>query len=68
MFTALALLVSGKLDAPGRRLAQLVFWLPSLQLVFGAAHIPGPALIAPAFVAYLGWRLGLRPVKALAAA
>jgi hypothetical protein len=68
MFATLALLVSGKLDGPGRRLAQLVFWLPSLQLVFGAAHIPGPALIAPAFVAYLGWRLGLRPVKALAPA
>ena len=67
-FAALALLVSGKLDGPGRRLAQLAFWLPTLQLVFGAMHIPGPALIAPAFVAYLGWRLGLRPARALAPA
>lgn len=32
---ALLLLAQGSLDATGRRLAQLAFWLPALQLVFG---------------------------------
>jgi hypothetical protein len=36
-----------------RRFVQLVFWLPVLQMVFGAWHLPGPALIAPAFAVYL---------------
>lgn len=52
-----AILADGLLDSAGRRFAQLVFWLPTLQLVFGAGHVPGPALIAPAFAAYLVWRL-----------
>ena len=34
-FVAVALLAEGKLDATGRRLAQLVFWMPALQLLFG---------------------------------
>ena len=38
---------------PGARLAQLVFWMPALQLLFGTYQIPGPAFIAPAFAAYL---------------
>jgi len=50
---ALMLLEAGKLDAAGRRFVQLVFWLPVLQMAFGAWHIPGPALIAPAFAVYL---------------
>jgi hypothetical protein len=54
---ALALLAGGKLDQPGRRLAQLVFWLPALQLLFGNVQMPGPGLIAPAFALYLGQRL-----------
>jgi len=56
-FAALMLLEAGKLDAAGRRFAQLVFWLPVLQIVFGARHVPGPALIAPAFAVYLVLRL-----------
>ena len=52
-FAALILLERGKLDAPGRRLAQLVYWLPLIQLGLGNIHVPGPALIAPAFAAYL---------------
>jgi hypothetical protein len=52
-FAAVALLAGGQLDAPGRRLAQLVFWTPALQLVFGNLQIPGPGFIAPAFAAYL---------------
>jgi Glycosyltransferase family 87 len=52
-FVALLLLQSGKLDAAGRRLAQLVYWLPVIQLGLGHIHVPGPALIAPAFALYL---------------
>jgi hypothetical protein len=52
-FAAVALLAEEKLDATGRRLAQLVFWMPALQLLFGTYQIPGPAFIAPAFAAYL---------------
>ncbi|HZO47256.1 MAG TPA: glycosyltransferase family 87 protein [Xanthobacteraceae bacterium] len=50
---ALMLLESGKLDAAGRRFVQIVFWLPILQMVLGTWHIPGPALVAPAFALYL---------------
>ena len=56
-FAAIVLLASGQLDGPGRRLAQLVFWIPALQLALGTYHIPGPALIAPAFVAWLVMRM-----------
>jgi hypothetical protein len=52
-FAAVALLAAGQLDATGRRLAQLVFWTPALQLLFGNLQIPGPGFIAPAFAAYL---------------
>jgi Glycosyltransferase family 87 len=56
-FAALMLLATGKLDTLGRRLAQLVFWLPIIQLGLGTWYIPGPALIAPAFAIYLVMRL-----------
>jgi hypothetical protein len=52
-FAALILLERDQLDALGRRIAQLVYWLPVIQLGFGTIHVPGPALIAPAFAAYL---------------
>jgi Glycosyltransferase family 87 len=52
-FAAVALLADEKLDATGRRLAQLVFWTPALQLLFGHPQIPGPGFIAPVFAAYL---------------
>ncbi|MCP4616673.1 MAG: DUF2029 domain-containing protein [Bradyrhizobium sp.] len=52
-FAAVALLAEEKLDATGRRLAQLVFWMPALQLLFGTCQIPGPGFIAPAFAAWL---------------
>jgi hypothetical protein len=52
-FAAVALLAEGSLDAVGRRLAQLVFWTPALQLLFGNLQIPGPGFIAPVFAAYL---------------
>jgi hypothetical protein len=52
-FAAVVLLAEEKLDATGRRLAQLVFWTPALQLMFGNLQIPGPGFIAPAFAAYL---------------
>ncbi|MGJ5177092.1 glycosyltransferase family 87 protein [Bradyrhizobium oligotrophicum] len=54
---AVALVASGALDGTGRRLAQLTFWLPALQLLFGYVQMPGPGLIAPAFAIFIGWRL-----------
>jgi hypothetical protein len=41
----------------GRRLAQLVFWLAALQLVFGGLQQPGPGFVAPALAVYLVIRL-----------
>jgi hypothetical protein len=60
-FAVVALLAGGGLDAPGRRLVQLVYWTPALQLALGTYHLPGPALIAPAFVAYVLMRLRVAP-------
>ncbi|SMX57711.1 membrane protein of unknown function [Bradyrhizobium sp. ORS 285] len=54
---AVALIATGALDNAGRRFAQLAFWLPALQLLFGNIQVPGPGLIAPAFAIYLGWQL-----------
>lgn len=54
---AIALLADGTLDARERLLARLVYWLPLLQIGLGTFHIPGPALIAPAFAACLALRL-----------
>jgi hypothetical protein len=54
---ALMLLERDKLDAAGRRFAQLVYWLPLIQLGLGHIHVPGPALIAPAFAVYLAGRI-----------
>jgi hypothetical protein len=56
-FAAVALLASGQLDGGGRRLAQLVFWAPALQLLFGNLQMPGPGFIAPAFATYLMLKL-----------
>jgi hypothetical protein len=47
---------AGRLDTTGRRLAQLVYWLPLIQVAFGR-HVPGPALVAPAVAVYLVMRL-----------
>jgi arabinofuranan 3-O-arabinosyltransferase len=63
-FAAVALLAGGRLDAPGRRLVQLVYWAPALQLALGTYHLPGPALIAPAFAVYLLTRLRAQPEPA----
>ena len=52
-FAAVALISEEKLDGTGRRLAQLVFWTPALQLLFGNLQLPGPGFIAPAFAIYL---------------
>ena len=64
-FVAVALLAEGKLDAKGRRLAQLVFWTPALQLLFGNLQIPGPGFIAPIFAVYLVLKL-FAPVESAA--
>lgn len=58
---AMALLASGRLDGVGPRLALAVFWLPLMQMVFGSVHIPGPALIAPAFALWLALKLEILP-------
>jgi hypothetical protein len=60
-FAAVALLAAGKLDSRGTQLAQLVFWLPAIQLVLGTYHLPGPALIPPALAIYLLSRLRTEP-------
>jgi hypothetical protein len=51
-FAVLTLLAGGQLDTRGCWLARLVYWLPLIQIGLGTAHIPGPALIAPAFALY----------------
>jgi hypothetical protein len=63
-FAALLLLGAGSLDGAGRRFVQLVYWLPLIQMVFGNWHIPGPALIAPAFAIYALTRLRMSPASA----
>jgi hypothetical protein len=65
-FVAVALIAEEKLDAMGRRLAQLVYWTPALQLLFGTVQLPGPGFIAPLFAAYLLQRL-FRPGTLVAA-
>jgi uncharacterized membrane protein len=57
---AVMLLASGKLDTLGQTLAKLVFWLPLIQMILGQYHIPGPALIVPAFAGFLLMRI-LKP-------
>ena len=61
-FAALLLLGAGSLDASGRRFVQLAYWLPILQIGLGNLHVPGPALIAPAFALYAFSRLRGSPV------
>ena len=65
-FAAVALISEEKLDGTGRRLAQLVFWTPALQLLFGNLQLPGPGFIAPAFAVYL-LRALFRPAAIAAA-
>ncbi len=48
-FAAVLLLQRGALDAQGRRIAVLVYWLPLIQFALGQFYLPGAALIAPAF-------------------
>jgi hypothetical protein len=54
---AVMLLGSGTLDRRGQVLAKLVYWLPLIQMALGTGHIPGPALIPPAFALYALMRL-----------
>jgi Glycosyltransferase family 87 len=62
---AMGLLTGGFLRTRGAWLTRLIFWLPLLQIGLGTLHIPGPALIAPAFALYLVQRLkGMRVVPA----
>jgi hypothetical protein len=52
-FAVLALLAAGQLDNRGCWMARLVYWLPLLQIGLGTLHIPGTALIVPAFAVYV---------------
>jgi Glycosyltransferase family 87 len=56
-FAAVVLLLKAPLDPTGRRLVQLAYFAPALQLALGTYHLPGPALIAPCLVVYLLTRL-----------
>ena len=58
---ALMLLQHDMLDARGRLLARLVYWLPLLQIGLGQFHIPGPALIPVLFLLYLVYLAKHRP-------
>ncbi len=64
MLTALG---RGALDARGRLLAKLVFWLPLIQMGLGGLHIPGGALIAPAVALHVAARLRGRQASVAAA-
>jgi hypothetical protein len=57
---AVMLLARGRLNTTGQTLAKLVYWLPLIQMIFGQYHVPGPALILPAFAAFLLMRV-LKP-------
>ncbi|MEA2927818.1 MAG: hypothetical protein QOG38_246 [Hyphomicrobiales bacterium] len=63
-FATLLLLERGALDAAGRRLVQLVYWLPLIQIGLGNLHVPGAALIPPAFALYALMRLRASPAAA----
>ena len=54
---AVMLLGAGTLDRRGQVLAKLIYWLPLIQMALGTGHIPGPALIPPAFALYVLMRL-----------
>ena len=56
-FAAVVLLLKAPLDPTGRRLVQLAYFAPALQLALGTYHLPGPALIAPCLLVYLLTRL-----------
>lgn len=62
-FAAMLLLAAGMPDANGRRLVQLVYWLPIIQIGLGSLHVPGPALIALAFAIYALMRLRASPAS-----
>jgi hypothetical protein len=65
---AIALLAAGRLDEAGRRMGQLVYWLPLIQMLTGTWHVPGAALIPPAFAGYLVMRLRADAARAPALA
>jgi len=62
-FAALLLLAGGRLEPAGQRFVQLVYWLPLIQIGLGNLHVPGPALIAPAFAVYALMRLRASPAS-----
>ncbi len=57
VFACAMLLKADPLDATGRALVKLVFWLPFLQFILGKFHVPGAGFIAPAFAVWLAMRL-----------
>ena len=57
MLFATGKLDRGRLDKTGQTIAKLVYWLPLIQMIFGQYHIPGPALIPPAFAIFLLMRV-----------
>lgn len=61
---AVSLLAAGRLDGLGRRMVQLVYWLPLIQMVLGTWHVPGAALIPPAFALYVVMRLRAEAAQA----
>jgi hypothetical protein len=64
-FSVLLLLGTGRLDKNGCRFVQLVYWLPLIQIGLGTLHVPGPALVVPAFALYALMRLRGSPGAAM---
>jgi Glycosyltransferase family 87 len=60
VFASVMLLRADALDATGRNLVKLVFWLPFVQFILGRYHLPGAACVAPALAAWLALRLASR--------
>lgn len=49
----IALMARGNMDAIGQRLMFGIYGLMMIQMALGMAHIPGPALLVPAYAAWL---------------
>jgi hypothetical protein len=52
-------------------MVQLVYWLPLIQMIMGSWHVPGAALIPPAFAVWIVMQLraeGARTSPGLATA
>lgn len=66
-FAAVLLRATDRVDAQGKRIAALLYWLPLIQFALGQFYLPGASLIAFAFALYVMVFLRLRRDAALTA-